>query len=88
MKADGTGRIRLTNNVSNEFRPIWSPDGTKVAFESDRDGFDIYSMDSDGTSQTRLTNDPDLDVEPTWSPDGAKIAFTSYREGTQVRSTP
>ena len=65
--------------------PAWSPDGTKIAFTTDRDGnFEIYVMNADGTGQTRLTNNAAADDEPAWSPDGSKIAFTS-RPRRQLR---
>ena len=61
----------------------WSPDGTKIAFSSDRDGGlqEIYVMNADGSGQTRLTITSAYNFFPSWSPDGAKIAFTSSRNG-------
>src|SRR5918994_1840923 len=38
MNADGTGQTRLTKNTADDTRPAWSPDGTKVAFTSNRNG--------------------------------------------------
>ena len=62
--------------------PVWSPDGTRIAFESFREGNgDIYVMNADGSGLTRLTSDPALDSSPSWSPDGTRIAFESSREG-------
>ena len=58
--------------------PVWSPDGSKVAFISTRDGNDeIYVMRADGTEQTNLSNNPGHDSLPAWSPDGEFIAFIS-----------
>ena len=64
--------------------PTWSPDGSKIAFHSTRDGNnEIYVMNADGSGQTRLTNNPAAGLLPAWSPDGIKIAFTSIRGGNQ-----
>jgi len=82
MNADGTGEHRITSNPSRDWFPSWSPDGTKIAFQSDRDGAaDVYVMNLDGGGQLNLTNNPAADGWPMWSPDGTKIAFQSYRDG-------
>jgi TolB protein len=65
------------------FLPAVSPDGTKVAFTSNRDGnSEIYIMNVDGSNMRRLTNHPSIDVAPTFSPPGNQIAFTSDRSGS------
>ena len=59
VPAAGGTPVRLTNNASADVDAVWSPDGQKIAFASDRDGnFEIYTMNADGTNQTRITNDP------------------------------
>jgi Tol biopolymer transport system component len=46
---------------------VWSPDGTKIVFLSDRDGnYEIYTMNADGSGQTRVTNNPAIDFSPDW----------------------
>ena len=69
MNGDGSEQTRLTNNDVNDRHPTWSPDGTKIAFDSYRDdpAFDtneIYVMNGDGSEQTRLTNNNASDVRP------------------------
>ena len=82
INSNGTGSTRLTLDPASDVDPAWSPDGTKIAFQSDRDGHaEIYVMNADGSNAVRLTNDAAYDAEPAWSPDGTKIAFTSERTG-------
>lgn len=72
--------LRLTN-TTGDTSPRYSPDGSKIVFQSRRDGLEeIYVMNADGTGQTRLTNNSVLDTLPSWSPDGTKILFTSLRD--------
>src|SRR5215471_872615 len=64
------------------YLPIYSPDGSKIAFTSNRDGNpEIYVMNRDGTGMRRMTNNPSIDVTPTWSPSGNQLAWVSDRTG-------
>ncbi len=82
INADGTGKTRLTNNLFQDTLPSVSPDGTKIAFFSTRDGDgEIYVMNIDGSNVTRLTNSPLEDAHPMWSPDGSQITFHTRRFG-------
>jgi Tol biopolymer transport system component len=76
IREDGTGLVNLTDHPAVDNQPAWSPDGSKLAFRSNRDGDpEIYVMAADGSGITRLTFHAGLDGEPAWSPDGNKIAF-------------
>ncbi len=77
MDADGGNRENLSNHPVHDMEPDWSPDGTKIAFVSDRNDpeYQIYVMDADGTNQIRLTDGPMEKRQPDWFPDGGKIAF-------------
>jgi Tol biopolymer transport system component/DNA-binding winged helix-turn-helix (wHTH) protein len=76
--------VRLTNNSAMDGRPVWSPDGSRIAFWSNRDGKkEIYVMDADGSNVKRLTNNLADDVNPSWSPEGRRILFESERDGNR-----
>jgi len=80
MNLDGTGLTNLTHTIGLDAQPTWSPDGARIAFQSDRGGdADIYVMNADGSNLRNLTNAPGADYAPAWSPDGLKIAFVSER---------
>jgi dipeptidyl aminopeptidase/acylaminoacyl peptidase len=61
---------------------VWSPDGTRIAFSSARDGRAILGVfdTRDGTVRW-LTNSADRDVLPRWSPDGSRLAFVRHMAG-------
>lgn len=86
MNADGTGKTQLTTTdapVDNDF-PSWSPDGSKIAFVSDKDetgNKDIYVVKVSDKTVTRVTNNAAEDNYPSWSPDGQWIVFASRRAG-------
>jgi Tol biopolymer transport system component len=83
MNSDGSSESQLTfEDSADSFNPAWSPNGTKIAFASTRDGNrEIYVMDPNGSNVVRLTTDSAVDEQPAWSPDGTKIAFVSDRDG-------
>ncbi|HDM35896.1 MAG TPA: hypothetical protein ENG09_01390 [Candidatus Syntrophoarchaeum butanivorans] len=77
----------FTNFMAHDFYPTWSPDGSKIAFVSDRSGkgHAIYIADYKGEN-IRLLLPQDMigniRGEPGWSPDGSKIAFSAMPKGT------
>jgi TolB protein len=67
---------------NQNFLPVWSHVGSKIAYMSNRDGnTEIYIQNRDGSGVRRVTNHPALDATPTFSPSGNQLAFTSDRSG-------
>lgn len=83
MKDDTSDKTCLTvNPTARDTLPAWSPDDSRIAFVSYRDGnAEIYVTKIDGSDPINLTNNLTDDWDPTWSPDGSMIAFTSDRDG-------
>ena len=67
--APGGPARQLTTARGADQWPVWSADGTKIAFESNRDGnSEIYVMNADGSEQTNITRNPAADTLPSWIP--------------------
>ncbi|MBX7223730.1 MAG: protein kinase [Blastocatellia bacterium] len=79
--------VPLTAETGRNSRPVFSPDGSRIAFEKWRSGSnpDIWVMDSDGNNPIQLTTDPAVETVPSWTPDG-RIVFRSNRNGKQSLS--
>ncbi|MCA1657641.1 MAG: hypothetical protein LC713_08060, partial [Actinobacteria bacterium] len=82
---DGGNRHQV--GIGSEGDPSWSPDGTSLAFDTDKrpDGFsyggpNIWTMKADGSNRVQLTDDA-ASFDPDWAPDNSKIAYVSTREG-------
>jgi Tol biopolymer transport system component len=87
INVDGTGVRQLTDGSTNA-DPVWSPDGCRITFGSDRQGgnkLNIFAMNADGTGQEQLTHFdvPDEAGDTNWRSDGGKIAFEYDVSGMQ-----
>ena len=72
---------RLTSGVGTETNPVFSPDGSTIAFTAEYDGnTDVYTVLAIGGIPKRLTWHPAPDMVQAWSPDGRRILFSSTRE--------
>jgi Tol biopolymer transport system component len=79
VELDRGTTTRFTSEPGNEFFPVWSPDGSRLAFASNRNGpYDIYARPVTGSGQEEvLCRSGQLKKWPTtWSPDGRSIVFT------------
>ena len=75
--AGGEAR-RLTTLPSYETSPVWIPDGSRIAFASDRHGnFDIFVMDAAGGAARRLTSNSASETPEGFSPDGSEVYFSA-----------
>jgi tricorn protease len=82
----GGDAVRLTTGVGTETRPLFSPDGTTLAFSAEYDGnLDVYTVPAAGGVPRRLTYHPGTDIVAGWTPDGTKVLFASSRTSENAR---
>lgn len=78
VPSQGGSATRMTSQTSYECHPVWSPDGSAIAFASDRYGnFDIFLMSSAGGSAKRLTFNSASETPSAFTPDGRKVIFSA-----------
>ena len=87
VAVDGGAPRRLTRGDKRDAVPRWSPDGTRLAFVSERQGHkrpQLYVMPTDGGEAVRLTELAQGAGDPVWSPDGRRLAFLSRVGGDEA----
>lgn len=93
MNVDGTSQRQVTRIDSLNESFSWSPDSSRIVFESDRDQpfsldidnpqqWELYVINADGTGVRRLTDSDQHSLWPAWSPDGKTIAYASGTSGS------
>ncbi len=83
VSQDASTLRQLTHNDRDDYQASWSPDGSRIAFTSARDGGnpEIYIMNADGSDQVNVTRHKRADYSPQWSPDSTQLVFCSDRSG-------
>ena len=87
VNSDGTGQMILADTQGDDHNPVWSPDGTRIAFHhSTQSTTKILVVNADGSGQQVLARTRGEEWGPRWSPDGTRIAFTGVprRNGTPI----
>jgi Tol biopolymer transport system component/C-terminal processing protease CtpA/Prc len=78
VPSKGGEAIQLTSNPAYDYMPVWSPDGSHIAFASNRYGnFDIYVVSASGGEPQRLTYHSANEIPSCFSPDGKEVIFSA-----------
>ena len=81
-RVDSKVLTQLTSDPADDSMPAISPDGTKLAFASNRSGnWDIYIMPAAGGKAVQVTGDASDETHPSWSPDGQRLVYCRYNDG-------
>lgn len=83
LSGKGGEAKRISDNFDDPSVPDWSPDGSKIAYQSYRSGnYHIWTMNPDGSEKEQLTTGIYDHREPSYSPDGSRVAFSADRDGS------
>jgi Tol biopolymer transport system component len=84
QRVDGVSVTQLTSDDAADANPVFSPDGSRIAFCSTRAGnWDIFVMDIDGRNITQVTSSPMQEIHPSFSPDGARLVYSAMSPRSQ-----
>jgi TolB protein len=97
VQGDGSGLVQVTNNITDETGPKWSPDGRHVAFVSDLDRTPKFTVsDGDGSNAAIVASGLEVSFDLVWSPTGQQIVFRRVNDlvavdaqtGEEINLTP
>ncbi|HEY7151590.1 MAG TPA: hypothetical protein VH391_07905 [Solirubrobacterales bacterium] len=85
MRADGSHEHALTSNPAPDDFPSFSPNGKRIAFDSERNGnSDIFEMRADGSNEHALTTGGRDEHDPNYSPNGKRITYSKLTSSNQT----
>ncbi|MCZ7650378.1 MAG: protein kinase [Thermoanaerobaculia bacterium] len=89
MRADGSGLRKLTDDPAKDRAPVWSPDGSLIAFYSNRGGrYEIWTVGRDGGDLRQRSDSARGEVDsvyyPVWAPDGRSLVFSGNDQVSRI----
>jgi Tol biopolymer transport system component len=88
MPASGGDPVSVTAGPADDYDPAWAPDGSRIAFTSNRGGdYGIWLVGAEGAAEpSPVATGEGNAYMPSWAPDGTRLAFASSRTGTSRSS--
>jgi TolB protein len=79
--------VRLPGTNENDYHPLWSPAGDRIAFVRGAGAFDLFVIGADGSGLKRITTTPEYEELAGWLPDGKRVVYSAVVGGvTSIRS--